>query len=238
MLNTTLSAEMIACAVIEPVQGEGGFIPMPKAYVQRMREICTKYGIVFVIDEIQSGIARTGTLYATEQFGAEPDLLTTSKSLAGGLPLSAVIGKSDIMDATQVGGIGGTFSGNPVACAAALAVLDNIEKYDLCGRAKEIGGLITTRLTAMQDRYSVIGDVRGMGAMIGLEFVKDRTSKEPDKEFVNHIIGRSLQKGVIFLNAGILSNVIRFLPPLVMTAEQVEYGMRVLDESIGDAINA
>jgi len=238
MLNTTLSPDMVACVVIEPVQGEGGFIPMPKPYVKRMREICTKYGIVFVIDEIQSGIARTGTLYATEQFDVEPDLLTTSKSLAAGLPLSAVIGKSEIMQAPGVGSVGGTFSGNPVACAAALAVLDNVEKYGLCAKATELGELLTSRLKAMKEKYDIIGDVRGMGAMIGMEFVKDRTTKEPYKEIIDKVISASMQKGVIFLSAGILSNVIRFLPPLVMTAEQANYAMDVLESAIKEAINA
>jgi 4-aminobutyrate aminotransferase/(S)-3-amino-2-methylpropionate transaminase len=161
-------------------------------------------------------------------------LLTTSKSLAGGLPLSAVIGKREIMDAPQPGGLGGTFSGNPVACAAALAVLDNVEKYELCQKARDIGPQIMSRCREMQEKYECIGDVRGLGAMIGMEFVAGRKSKTPDKETVNRVIAAALQKGVIFMNTGVTSNVIRFLPPLVMSEEQVGFGMEVLEEAIGE----
>jgi 4-aminobutyrate aminotransferase/(S)-3-amino-2-methylpropionate transaminase len=232
MLETSLSPDTLACVVVEPVQGEGGFIPMPGAYLRRLKEICKKYGILFIVDEIQSGIARTGTVFAIEQYGIEPDLLTTSKSLAAGLPLSAVVGKRDIMESVQTGGVGGTFAGNPVACAAALAVLDNVGKYDLCGRARRIGAYIMARCKEMMDKRECIGDVRGLGAMIGMEFVKDRASNAPDKEIVNRITAAALQRGVILINAGVTSNVIRFLPPLVMTDEQLEYGMDVLSASL------
>jgi 4-aminobutyrate aminotransferase/(S)-3-amino-2-methylpropionate transaminase len=236
MLQISLSPEMVACVIIEPVQGEGGFIPMPVAYLKRMREICSENGIVLIIDEIQSGMARTGTLFAIEQAGIAPDLLTTSKSLAAGLPLSAVIGRADIMDAAQAGGIGGTFAGNPVACAAALAVLDNIEKYDLNAKARKLGEYLTGRLNEMKAKYPVVGDVRGLGAMIGMEFVRDRKTKEPNKEIIGKITANALRHGVIFINAGILSNVIRFLPPLVMTEEQAEYSMDVLDAAIAESL--
>jgi len=236
MLETSLPPDVVACVIIEPVQGEGGFIPMPPAYLHRMREICTQYGIVFVMDEIQSGVARTGAMYASERLGVTPDLLTTAKSLAAGLPLSAVVGRREIMDAPQVGGLGGTFSGNPVACAAALAVLDDVQMYDLCGRARRLGEIITTRCMDMKAKYGCIGDVRGLGAMIGMEFVGDRGSKVPDKEIVNRVTAHALRRGVIFINAGVLSNVIRFLPPLVMTDEQAEYGMDILDESIRESM--
>jgi len=234
MLNTSLSPDMIACVILEPVQGEGGFVPMPPVYVKRMREITARHGIALIMDEIQSGIARTGTFFATEQFGIEPDIITSSKSLAAGLPLGAVIGKTKIMDSVHTGGIGGTFGGNPVACAAALAVIDNISKYNLCAEAVRIGEYITQRCRAMQKEYKQIGDVRGMGAMIGMEFVK--ADKSPDKELTSRVINESLQKGAIFINTGIHSNVIRFLPPLVMTDAQLKLGMDILESSIGKCI--
>jgi len=235
MLATSLIPDMVAGVVVEPVQGEGGFIPMPASFLRRIREICTQYGIVLIVDEIQSGIARTGTLFAVEQSGVRPDLLTSSKSLAAGLPLGAVIGRAEIMDASQVGGIGGTFSGNPVACAAAIAVLGNVERYSLCERAREIGETIRTSLTAMQRKFSCIGDVRGLGAMIGMEFVRDSRTKEPDAEMVSRIIGRALNRGAIFLNAGLYGNVIRFLPPLTMTPEQLDAGLAILSQSIEES---
>jgi 4-aminobutyrate aminotransferase/(S)-3-amino-2-methylpropionate transaminase len=234
MLNTSLSPDMIACVILEPVQGEGGFVPMPPVYVRRMREITARHGITLIMDEIQSGIARTGTFFATEQFGIEPDIITSSKSLAAGLPLGAVIGKTKIMDSVHTGGIGGTFGGNPVACAAALAVIDNISKYNLCAEAVRIGEYITKRCRTMQKEYEQIGDVRGMGAMIGMEFVK--ADKSPDKELTSRVINESLQKGAIFINTGIHSNVIRFLPPLVMTDAQLKLGMDILESSIGKCI--
>jgi 4-aminobutyrate aminotransferase/(S)-3-amino-2-methylpropionate transaminase len=232
MLETSLSPDALACAVVEPVQGEGGFIPMPAAYLRRMSEICSKHGIVFVMDEIQSGIARTGTVFASERLGVTPDLLLTAKSLAGGLPLSAVVGRREIMDAVHPGGVGGTFSGNPVACAAALAVLDNIKKYDLCGRAERLGAYITERCNAMMERYDCIGDVRGLGAMLGIEFVTDRAAKAPDRAAADRVITAAFEKGVVFINAGVTSNVIRFLPPLVMTDDQVASGMDALEGAI------
>jgi 4-aminobutyrate aminotransferase/(S)-3-amino-2-methylpropionate transaminase len=234
-LRTSLSPDMIACAVIEPVQGEGGFIPMPKSFVKGIREICDKYGIVLVVDEIQSGIARAGALFAIERLGVEPDLMTTSKSLAAGLPLSAVVGKEEIMQAPGPGSIGGTFGGNPVACAAALAVLDKVAKDDLCGKAAALGSFLKERLLAMKEKHEPIGDVRGMGAMLGIELVKSRETKEPDKELVDRTIAIALKKGAIFISAGMLSNVIRFLPPLVMTKEQAACGMDILDEALTEA---
>jgi len=232
MLETSLSPDMIACVVIEPVQGEGGMIPIPKAYLKKMREICTKHGIVMVIDEIQSGIARTGTMYAAEQLDVQPDLMTSAKALAGGLPLSAVIGRKEIMDASHVGGIGGTYSGNPVACASAVAVLDYVEKNDLCGKAAKLGDYLRGRVLKMMDTHECIGNVRGMGAMLGVEFVKDRGTKEPNKEIIGKITAAALQEGVIFLSAGTLGNVIRFLPAVTMNDEQAKFGMDVFEKAV------
>lgn len=236
LLHTTLSPKMIACVVIEPVQGEGGFIPLPARYLERMQEICRKNEIVFVVDEVQAGFGRTGKLFSCQHADVEPDLITMSKSIAAGLPLSAVVGKAEIMDAPIPGAIGGTFSGNPVACAAALAVLDKMERENLPEKAEQLGAYLMERLKAMQEKYPVIGDVRGQGAMIGMEFVRDRSTKEPSPELVSKVLSLCLKKGVIFINAGLYGNCIRFLPPLVMNHEQAAYGMDVLDEAIGKAL--
>ena len=235
MLKSDLSSEMIAALIVEPVQGEGGFIVPPKEYMQKLQEICNENDIVFIVDEIQAGFARTGKLFASENYDIEPDLITLSKAIAAGVPLSAVVGKSEILDAPIVGAIGGTYSGNPVACAAALKVIDKIEKDRLTERAVEVGTYIMERLKKMKEKYSAIGDVRGVGAMVAVELVKDRTSKEPDKELTSKIINLCYNKGVIFINAGIFGNVIRFLPPLVMTKEQLEYGIDTLEEAIKEA---
>ena len=235
MLKSDLSSEMIAALIVEPVQGEGGFIVPPKEYMQKLQEICNENGIVFIVDEIQAGFARTGKLFASENYGIEPDLMTLSKAIAAGVPLSAVVGKAEILDAPIVGAIGGTYSGNPVACAAALKVIDKIEKDRLTERAVEVGAYIMERLKEMKEKYSAIGDVRGIGAMVAVELVKDRTSKEPDKELTSKIINLCYNKGVIFINAGIFGNVIRFLPPLVMTKEQLEYGIDTLEEAFKEA---
>jgi 4-aminobutyrate aminotransferase/(S)-3-amino-2-methylpropionate transaminase len=236
-LKTTASSDHIACLIAEPVQGEGGFIVPPKEYFKALQAICSEYGIVFIVDEIQAGFARTGKLFASENFGIAGDLMTLSKSLANGFPLSAVVGKSEIMDAPIVGGIGGTYGGSPLGCVAALKVLEKIEKDDLSNRGVELGALITSRLNSMKENFECIGDVRGLGAMIGLELVKDRTSKEPDADLVKSIIQECFKKGVILLNAGLHSNVIRFLPPLVMTDAQAEFGMDVLEEAIAKFSN-
>lgn len=232
MLKTVISKDMIACLIAEPVQGEGGFVVPPKEYFKMLQEICNENNIVFIIDEVQAGFARTGTLFAHEHFDVEADLITMSKSIANGVPLSAVVGKAEIMDAACVGGIGGTYGGSPLGCVAALKVIEKIEKEKLCDRSNEMGSYIKERLNEMKGKYQVIGDVRGIGAMIGLEFVKDRTTKEPNAELVKRIIGNCFKHGVIFLNAGILGNVIRFLPPLVMTRQQLDYGLDTLENAI------
>lgn len=235
-LQTSLSPEMIACVIVEPVQGEGGFIPMPASFLKRLHEICRANGILLILDEIQSGFARTGTMFASEQLGISPDLMTMAKGIAGGMPLSAVVGRAELMDSVHPGGLGGTYSGNPVSCAAALATISNMEKYDLCGKAKKLGEYIRTRCTDMQKKYDCIGDVRGLGAMMAIEFVKDRKTKEPYADIVKPVIAASLKQGVVFISAGTFSNCIRFLPPLTMTMEQAEFGMDVLDKSIKESL--
>jgi 4-aminobutyrate aminotransferase / (S)-3-amino-2-methylpropionate transaminase / 5-aminovalerate transaminase len=236
MLKTVVSSDMIACLIAEPVQGEGGFVVPPKEYFQAIQKICNENDIVFIIDEVQAGFARTGKMFAHENFDVEADLITMSKSIANGLPLSAVVGKAEIMDAACVGGIGGTYSGSPLACVASLKVIEKIQKDNLTQKANELGSYIIQRLSKMKEKYLVIGDVRGLGAMIGLEFVIDRKTKRPNVEIVKKIIENCFKHGVIFINAGLYGNVIRFLPPLVMTHQQAEYGINVLEQAIKESI--
>jgi 4-aminobutyrate aminotransferase/(S)-3-amino-2-methylpropionate transaminase len=235
-LVTQVAPESVAAIVIEPVQGEGGFIPVPPAYFQGVREICDEHGIVLVADEVQTGFGRTGTLFACEQLGAEPDLVCVAKSIAGGLPLSGVLGRAPLMDAPGDSQIGGTYVGNPVACAAALAVLDEIESRDLCGRAQAIGERMRARFEDVADRVEQIGDVRGLGSMLGVEFVHDRRTKEPAPEIVARVVEGSLERGVILLKAGLHGNVIRNLVPLVITDEQLDEALDVLEEAILEAV--
>lgn len=232
MLKTTIAAEQIACLIVEPLQGEGGFVVPSAKYMQGLQKICNDNGIVFIVDEVQAGFARTGKMFAYEHYGIAPDIVTMSKSIAAGVPLSAVVGRKEIMDSACVGGIGGTYGGSPLACVAALKVIEKIEKENLCEKSFKLGEYIMGRLNEMKEKYQVIGEVRGLGSMIGLEFVKDRETKEPAPEMVKEIINSCFEEGIILINAGLLGNVIRFLPPLVMTIEQAEYGMDVLDKAI------
>jgi len=236
MLKTTISPDMIACLIVEPLQGEGGFVAPPKEYMQELQKICNENNIVFVVDEVQAGFGRTGKMFAHEHYGIEPDIITMSKSIAAGVPLSAVVGKKEIMDSACIGGIGGTYGGSPLACVAALKVIEKIEKEDLCDKSLKLGAYITGRLNEMKEKYNVIGDVRGLGSMIGVELVTDRTTKEPAADLVKAVIKKCYEKGVILINAGLLGNVIRFLPPLVMTEEQVKYGMDSLEEAFKECI--
>ena len=191
-LVTQVAAETVAAIVIEPVQGEGGFVPAPQEFMEGIRRICDDNGIVMVVDEVQTGFARTGTLFAIEQYGVEPDLITIAKSIAAGLPLSGVLGRAEIMDAPGPNAVGGTYVGNPVAQAAALAVLDVIDEEDLCGRARSIGETIEARMRSWQERFDEIGDVRGLGAMLAIELVHDRESKDPAPELVAAVVRRGV----------------------------------------------
>ncbi|AKL95066.1 4-aminobutyrate aminotransferase GabT [Clostridium aceticum] len=232
LLKGELSPDNIAALIVEPIQGEGGFILQPPAFLKGLEKICKENNIVFIVDEIQSGFARTGTLFASEGCGLDPDLMTLSKSLGAGIPISAVVGKDEIMDAPGAGEIGGTYGGSPLGCQAALEVLKVIETENMLAKAQRIGKQLEKRLQSMKKDFEVIGDVRGVGAMYAIEFVKSRETKEPYPEIVKKITDYALQKGVIFISAGIYSNVLRFLPPLVMTEEQVEDGMDVLEKAI------
>lgn len=230
-LLAEVAPETIAAVVMEPVQGEGGFIVPDKAFVQRVREICRQYGMLFVADEIQTGFARTGKYFAIEHFGVEPDLITISKSMGAGVPISGVIGRAEIMEAAEVGEIGGTYSGSPLGCRAALTVLDIIESENLNERAQKIGTRATEKMKELAERFDSIGDVRGLGAMCAMEIVKDRQSKTPDKEAVGKIVKAAGERGLMLLSAGLYGNVIRLLMPLTITDEQLEEGLQILEES-------
>ncbi len=228
--------ESVAAMIIEPVQGEGGFIVPPNEFLPGLKSICEKHGIVFIADEVQSGFARTGKMFASEQLGVIPDLMTLAKGIASGMPLSAVVGRAEIMDAPTPGRIGGTYGGNPVSCAAALATIDLMEKEDLSDRAAQVGAKIVSRLQELQQKYPQIGDIRGLGAMVALELVKDPVTKEPHKEAVPAIVQECFKSGLLTMGAGIFSNVIRFLPPLVISDEQLETGLKIFEESLGQVL--
>ncbi|HWQ33099.1 MAG TPA: 4-aminobutyrate--2-oxoglutarate transaminase [Blastocatellia bacterium] len=221
-------AENVAAVIIEPVIGEGGFIAPPRQFMQQLQEICRARGIVLIADEVQSGIARTGTMYACEQLGLEPDLIISAKSLGAGLPIAAVTGRAEIMDHPSPGGIGSTFGGNPVACSAALAVLDQIERENLCERAREIGARVMNFFREQRQKHDFIGDVRGLGAMVGVELVKDKESREPDKERTDKFTRMAYERGLITITAGNFGNVIRTLMPLVITDEQLDAAFAVM----------
>jgi 4-aminobutyrate aminotransferase/(S)-3-amino-2-methylpropionate transaminase len=230
-------AEYVAAVVMEPLQGEGGFIPAPIEYVQAIRRICDEKGILLIADEVQSGFGRTGKLFASEYWkeaGCEPDIIATAKSIAGGLPLSAIVARDEIMDSVSVGVIGGTYGGNAIACAAALKVLDVIDDENLLERSIEIGKKCTSKFTEWKEKYECVGDVRGMGAMIGIEFVQDKKSKEPATKLVSTIIAYCAQQGLLIENAGTYGNVIRFLAPLVITDQQLEAGFDILEKAINN----
>jgi len=222
----------VACVWMEPVLGEGGFVVAPKKYVQALAKFCKDNGILFIADEIQTGFARTGKMFATEHYDFEPDLITMAKSLAGGMPVSAVTGRAEIMDSVHVGGLGGTYGGNPLACAAALATIEEIERLDLPARAQKIGDKLRNRALEWQKKHLLVGDVRGLGAMMAVEFVKDRKTKEPAKEFCVSLVKRCVENGVILIYAGTHSNILRYLVPLVITDAQLDEGLDVIERQL------
>ena len=234
-IEDEIGHDKVAAMIIEPVQGEGGFVVQPPAFLRGLREMADRYGIVLIIDEIQTGFCRTGSLFAIEQAGIEADLFLTAKSLADGLPLSAVTGRAEIMDAAQIGGLGGTYSGNPVACAAALAVLDVIEQGGLPERARDIGNSVMQQFRDWQSRYELIGDVRGVGAMVAIEFVQDRVTKAPATEATGRIHQLAYEQGLVLMKAGDRNNVIRFLAPLSISDAELIEGLEILHRSISTA---
>lgn len=240
ILATSVDPERIAAIIIEPVQGEGGFTIAPTTFLRKLREICDTYGIVLIADEVQAGMARTGRMYGFDHSGVVPDLVTMAKGLAGGFPLSAVTGRAEIVDAPGVGGVGGTYAGNPLAVAAANAVLDVIDEEKLCDRAAEIGEKIRARLTALAERQGMecIGQVRGLGAMNAFELVTDRDSNAPDAPLTAAIVAEAEKRGLILLSCGTRYNVIRLLPPLTIPMAQLDEALDIIEASVEAAIDA
>ncbi len=234
ILKADISPDQVAAIVIEPVQGEGGFYQTPVAFMQRLREICDEHGICLVADEVQTGFARTGKVFAIEHYGIEPDLIPVAKALGGGFPISGVIGRAEVMDAAEPGGLGGTYGGNPIAVAAALAVLDVIEGEKLCERANRIGGKMLDRINAMKTKNSLrpIGDVRGLGAMVAFELVKERGTHTPDPDAIKPVISAALDAGLILLSCGYYANTIRILAPLTIDEGHLDEGLTMLEGAL------
>jgi 4-aminobutyrate aminotransferase / (S)-3-amino-2-methylpropionate transaminase / 5-aminovalerate transaminase len=230
-----IGAENIACIVVEPVLGEGGFVVPAPEFLPALMEFCEAHGILFVADEVQTGFGRTGRWFASEHFGLEPDLVATAKSLGGGLPIGGVTGRAEVMDVVHVGGLGGTFGGNPLACAAALEVIDQIEREDLLERAQAIGKTLMARLMGFQERFQLIGDVRGLGAMVAMELVEDRSTRAPAKEAAARVIAECYKQGLIVLKAGTYDNVVRLLPPLTIDQGLLEEGLSLIEKALTTA---
>src|SRR6266853_1402089 len=227
-----VAPDQVAAVIIEPVQGEGGFMVAPPGFLRALKAVCEKYNMLFVADEIQSGFCRTGRMFAVEHDGVEPDLMIIAKSMGAGMPISGVVGRTEIMDAPTPGTLGGTYSGNPVACAAALAVLDLFEKEDYAARSREIGHIITKRFLNLQEHYPLIGDVRGLGGMAAMELVKDRSTKEPDSQAASDILAAAHHRGLVLIKAGMYDNVLRILVPLSATDEQLNKGLDIFEDAL------
>jgi 4-aminobutyrate aminotransferase/(S)-3-amino-2-methylpropionate transaminase len=234
LFKADVDPERVAAIIIEPVQGEGGFYVAPAEFLRALRALCDRHGIVFIVDEIQSGFARTGRMFAIEHAGVEPDLVTLAKSLAGGVPLSAVSGKAAIMDSPPPGGLGGTYAGSPLGCAAGLAVLEVIEAEQLCQRAERVGAAVRARLVDLQSRWPCIGDVRGLGAMVAMELVKDRRADAPDAELTKALVQAAGRRGLVLLSCGVYGNVIRFLMPLTIPDALLAEGLAILEAALED----
>jgi 4-aminobutyrate aminotransferase/(S)-3-amino-2-methylpropionate transaminase len=235
---TQVAAESVAAIVMEPILGEGGFVVAPSEFVQGVRELCDERGIVFVVDEVQTGFGRTGKLWGIEHHGVEPDLMAVAKSIAAGLPLSGVIGKAEIMDAPPDSAIGGTYVGNPVAQAAALAVLDVFEDEGLVERASTVGDAIRSRMLAWQERWPEIGDVRGLGAMLAIELVKDPATKEPAADLASAVIEEAFRNGLLLIKSGTDGNCIRVLTPLVVTDSELDEALGVWEDALASVLRA
>lgn len=227
-----VAPEQVAAIILEPIQGEGGFIIPPDSFLKGLRAICDKYGILLIADEIQTGYARTGKMFACEHWSVRPDIVVSAKSVAGGIPVACVTARQDIMESVSPGELGGTYCGNALATASALKILEIMKRDDYCGKANRIGDITMKRLKEMEAKYSLIGNVRGRGAMCAVEFVKDRATKAPAKEETKAIIGECMKNGLVVLGAGVRDNMIRFLMPLVITDEQLNAGLDILDAAI------
>jgi len=235
LFKADVDPQSVACVVLEPVQGEGGFVDMPLDFPPRLKELCAKHGILYVDDEVQSGVGRTGPVWAIEHYGVEPDFLVSGKSLGGGLPLAGVTGPAEIMDAVAAGGLGGTFGGNPLSCAAALAVLDEVGSESFRRRAEELGQRIRAGLEAIASRVDAVGEVRGLGPMLAIELVEDRETKTPAAALTSATTAAARERGLILLSCGLYGNVIRILVPLVVSDENLDRGLDLLEEALVDA---
>jgi 4-aminobutyrate aminotransferase len=235
LFKSDVDPATVACVVLEPVQGEGGFIPMPPDFPARLRALCDEHGILYVDDEVQTGMCRTGPLWAIEHYGVEPDLMTTGKSIGGGLPLAGVTGRAEVMDAVHPGGLGGTFGGNPVSCAAAVSVLDTVSEESFRRRAVELGETLRARLDGIASRIPAVGEVRGLGPMIALELVTDRSTREPAPALAAATVSTARERGLMLLSCGLYSNVIRILVPLVVESDDLEHGLGILEDSLVQA---
>ncbi len=240
LFRADISPSQVAAIIIEPVQGEGGFYPAPFDFLRQLRALCDEHGILLIADEVQSGFARTGKLFAIEHSGIVPDMITVAKSMAGGFPLSGVVGRADVMNAPAPGGLGGTYGGNPIACAAALAVLDVIESEGLLARSLQIGDYVKQRLHKMSTKMNrsgpQIGDIRGLGGMVAFEFVKDKESRTPDAEAAQQLKKLALEKGLIALVCGTYGNVIRVLVPLTASDAIIQEGLDIISESLAEMV--
>jgi 4-aminobutyrate aminotransferase/(S)-3-amino-2-methylpropionate transaminase len=236
MVHGQVGVENTAAVIIEPIQGEGGFVVPPDGYLGRVADWCREHGILFVADEVQTGFARTGDWFASDRDGVVPDLITTAKGIAGGMPLAAVTGRADVMDSVHSGGLGGTYGGNPVACAAALASIDTMEHSDLRVRAREIEAIVLPRLKSLADRHGVIGDIRGRGAMLAIELVSDLEKKTPDAALTAAVNRSCHSQGLITLTCGTYGNVFRFLPPLTISDELLTEGLDILDAAFEQCV--
>lgn len=236
LFKTDVEPERVAAIVVEPVQGEGGFYIAPNEFLQGLRRICDQHGILLIADEIQTGFGRTGRLFAIEHSGVAPDLITAAKSLAGGFPLSAVIGRAEVMDAVGPGGLGGTYAGSPVACAAALAVLDVFEEEGLLERSRNLGEQLKARLNNLAGRFSCIGEVRGLGAMVAVELFKDSERRQPDADLTKAVVAKAAERGLILLSCGMYGNVVRILVPLTASAELVDEGLDIVEQTVAELV--
>jgi len=238
MFVGTVAPDQAAAMVVEPVQGEGGFMVAPPGFLRALKAICNQYGILFIADEIQSGFCRTGEMFAVQHDQVAPDLMIIAKSMGAGMPISGVVGRADIMDVPPPGTLGGTYSGNPVACAAALAVLDMYEQEDYAARSREVGRVVTERFLKLQEQYSLVGDVRGLGGMVAMELVKDRATKEPDSHAASDILAAAHQRGLVLIKAGMYDNVLRVLVPLCVTDAQLKQGLDIFEDAFASVAAA
>ena len=237
LFKSDIEPDCVAAIIIEPVQGEGGFYPVPEGFLAELRDVCDKYGILLIVDEIQTGFGRTGSMFASENEGVEPDLMTLAKGIAGGFPIAAVVGKRAVMDAPDPGGLGGTYAGSPLGCSAGLAVLDVIRKESLCERAAEVGSRLTQALRSLQAEFpDRIGDVRGMGAMVAMELVRDGDINQPDADLTRALSARAAELGLILISCGVRGNVIRILAPLTIPFEHLDEGIGIVKKTFADCV--